>query len=202
MTALYAIIDPAACVHHAPFVVAEGALRGGASILQLRAKSMSDRDRLDLAKRLRALTKQHDATFVINDRVDLALLSGADEVHLGQGDLSVAEARLLAPQLRVGRSTHDFAQLQQAHAEGADRLAFGPLFDTRSKLNAAPTVGLSGFFQAQTSLRKPLIAIGGIDLERARELAHRGLAAVAVISAICGARDPEAATRALREALQ
>jgi len=202
VTALYAILDPAACVHHAPFVVAEGALRGGASILQLRAKSMSDRDRLDLAKRLCALTKTYGAVFVMNDRVDLALLAGADEVHLGQGDVSIAEARALAPQLRIGRSTHDRAQLEQAHIEGADRLAFGPLFETRSKVNAEPAVGLDAFFVAQTRLGKPLIAIGGIDVERARALAHRGLAAVAVISAICAAREPEAAARAFHEALR
>ena len=202
MTALYAIIDPAACVHHAPFVVAEGALRGGASILQLRAKSQSDRERLDLARQLRSLTRRYNAVFVMNDRVDLALLSEADEVHLGQGDIEIAEARQLGPKLRVGRSTHDFAQLRQASEQGADRLAFGPLFDTRSKVNAEPTVGLDAFFGAQAELGKPLIAIGGIDVARARVLAHRGLAAVAVISAICGVRDPEAAARALWEALQ
>lgn len=201
MTALYAILDPAACVHHAPLVVAEGALRGGATILQLRAKALSDRDRLDLARRLSRLTKAYAATFVVNDRVDLALLSDADEVHLGQGDLSIAEARQLAPKLRVGRSTHDFAQLRQAAEEGADRLAFGPLFDTQSKANPEKTVGVDAFFRAQNALGKPLIAIGGVNVERARALAHRGLAAVAVISAICGAREPESAARSLVEAL-
>ena len=201
MTALYAIIDPAACVHHAPLLVAEGALRGGATILHLRAKSLSDRDRLDLAKRLSVLTKAHAASFVMNDRVDLALLADADEVHLGQGDLSIAEARQLAPKLRIGRSTHDFVQLRQAADEGADRLAFGPLFDTQSKANPEKTVGLEAFFQAQAELGKPLIAIGGIDVDRARGLAHRGLAAVAVISAICGAREPESAALSLVEAL-
>ena len=202
MTALYAILDPAACLHHPPLVVAEGALRGGATILQLRAKGMSDRDRLDLARGLHVLTRLHGASLVMNDRVDLAMLSGADEVHLGQGDLSIAEARRLAPGLRIGRSSHDLDQLRQAAAEGADRLAFGPVFETQSKLNPEPTVGVEALFHAQAELGKPLIAIGGTDLARAQGLAHRGLAAVAVISAICGAREPERAARSLVEALR
>lgn len=205
-TGLYVIVDPDACVdpvgaRRDPIAVCEAALRGGAGRVQLRTKGWADRAQLALARALAERCRAAGVPFVMNDRVDLALLSGADEVHLGQDDLALADARRLAPSLALARSTHDLEQLRAACAEGADRVAFGPVFGTQSKVAAEPTVGLERLAEAVRVASRPLIAIGGIDVTRARVLAPMGLAEVAVISAVCGAADVERAAAALREAL-
>lgn len=209
MIGVYAIVDPEACVDPAggarrdPFEVARAVLRGGASRLQLRAKSMPDRDRLALAQRLAALAGEHGVPFVVNDRADLALLVGASEVHLGQDDLPIAAIRRLDADRRllVGRSTHDLAQVRLAREQGADRIAFGPVFPTRSKANPDPVVGVALLAQALALAERPVVAIGGIDVHRALALRALPLSEVAVISTLCGAPDPEAMTAQLREAL-
>ncbi len=208
MIGVYAIVDPDVCVDPAgrrrdPLEVARAILRGGATRLQLRAKSMPDRDRLALAQGLAALAAERGVPFVVNDRADLALLVGASEVHLGQDDLPIAALRRLDParRLLVGRSTHDLAQVRVAREEGADRIAFGPVFPTRSKANPEPVVGLERLAEAIALAERPLVAIGGIDAARGRELARLPLSEVAVISCLCAAPDPEAATARLREAL-
>ncbi len=212
MIGVYVIVDPEVCVdpesgeRRDPRVVAASALRGGATRLQLRTKSMADRDRLALARDLSRLCQRASVPFVMNDRVDLALLAGADEVHLGQDDLGIGDARRITDRLPIGRSTHDLAQLRAAREEGADRIAFGPVFPTRSKANPDPVVGLERLAEALAIVDAPLVAIGGIDLARCAELAKSSLARkrlseVAVISAVCAAPDAEAATARLREAL-
>src|SRR5690606_31382947 len=159
--------------------------------LQLRAKSMADRDRLRLAQVLRTRTRERGVPFWINDRADLAWLVRADGLHLGQDDLPIAEARrLLGPEVLIGRSTHALAQAERAVAEGADLLGFGPIFATQSKANPDPEVGLGGLREAVRAIARPLVAIGGIDQARAAEVARAGAAYAAVISAVCGADDP------------
>lgn len=209
MIGVYAIVDPDACVdpvggaRRDPVEVARAVLRGGATRLQLRAKSMPDRERLLLAQRLAALALERGAPFVVNDRADLALLVGANEVHLGQEDLPIAALRRLDPgrTLLVGRSTHDLRQVEAARDEGADRIAFGPIFPTRSKASPDPVVGLDRLSEALALAGRPVVAIGGIDVARAAALRGLPLSEVAVISALCAAPDPEAATARLREAL-
>jgi len=199
---VYAIVDPAACGGREPREVARAAIRGGASRLQLRAKSGPDRASWRLAADLAAMCADGGVGFVINDRIDLALLVDASEVHLGQDDLPIEAARRIAPRLLVGRSTHDHEQVRVARAEGADRIAFGPVFPTRSKSDPDPVVGVEALAQAiELAQGTPVVAIGGIDVARARELRSLALSEVAVISAICAADDPERATRELREAL-
>jgi thiamine-phosphate pyrophosphorylase len=204
---VYVIVDPEACVdpesraRRDPRDVAAAALCGGATRLQLRAKAMPDRDRLALARDLARLCRRAAVPFVMNDRVDLALLAGADEVHLGQDDLAIADARRISDRLPIGRSTHDLAQLRAARDEGADRIAFGPVFPTRSKVDPDPVVGLALLEQAIALAEGPLVAIGGIDVARCAALAKTKLSEIAVISAICAAGDPQAATARLREAL-
>lgn len=206
MAALYVVLDPEACRGRDPLVIAEAALRGGAKRVQLRAKAGADRDRLALARALGARCAAHGASFVVNDRADLAVLAQADLLHLGQDDLATVDARRVVGAMPIARSTHDLAQLVRA-AESADELAFGPVFATRTKLDAEPVVGLEGLRAALAVATRPLTAIGGIDLPRAAELEHvarvvgRPLAYVAVVSAVCGAEDPEVAARALVDAL-
>lgn len=207
MIGVYVIVDPDACVdpvggaRRDPREVARAALRGGATRVQLRSKAASDRARLELARALASLCASAGVPFVVNDRVDLALLAGATEVHLGQGDVTIEDARRLAPRLRVGRSTHDLAQVRAAREEGADRIGFGPVFPTRSKAQPDPVVGVEQLAEAVALAGGPVVAIGGIDVARVRSLRGLALSEIAVISAVCGAPDPEAATAALREAL-
>lgn len=180
-----------------PLEQAAAACRGGAAVVQLRAKHATDREALAWARRIRALTREHGALFVVNDRFDLALLAEADGVHLGQDDLPPealpgdARARLL-----VGRSTHTLAQAR-ACAEPVDYLAFGPLFGTTSKQSPHDARGLDALGEVvRAAAPRPVVAIGGIDARRIGQVAAAG-AGAAVISAVAGAHDPEAAVRAL-----
>lgn len=194
---LYGILDPD---HRVGSVLefADALISGGCSILQLRAKSLSDRESLRLAKELRIRTQTHGVWFVMNDRVDLALLANADGVHLGQDDLPLCEARKLAPHLVIGVSTHDAEQARRASEEGADLLALGPIFPTLSKDNPDPVVGLETLRTVAASVSQPVVAIGGIDLLTIAETRDAGARMVAVIGALARADDPRQAAERLR----
>lgn len=181
-----------------PVEQAAAACRGGASVVQLRAKSATDREALAWGRRIRALTREAGALFVVDDRFDLALALGADAVHLGQRDLPPGRIPpALRERLLVGRSTHSLEQARAALREPVDYLAFGPVFGTRSKQSEYGARGLEALAAAvAVAAPLPLVAIGGIDVARASDVAATG-AGLAVISAVAGADDPEAATRAL-----
>jgi thiamine-phosphate pyrophosphorylase len=196
---LYAIVDPAFTADPARLALA--ILRGGCSLLQLRAKSGSDRASLALARRIAASCRDAGVPFVVNDRVDLAILCGADGVHLGQDDLPIAEARRLSSSLVIGRSTHDEAQVDAAVDEGADIVALGPIFTTASKERPDPVVGTARLERVCARLSTPVVAIGGITLERAPAIAAAGARWGAVIGALASAADPEATARDLHRAL-
>ena len=138
----------------------------------------------------------------MNDRADIALLVNAQGVHVGQEDLTAEEARgIVGPKRWVGISTHNLKQLDAADKTSADYIAFGPIFETGSKENPDPVVGLEGLREARQHTRKPLVAIGGISLERAADTFRAGADSVAVIRDLIACEDP--ATRArlfLREA--
>jgi thiamine-phosphate pyrophosphorylase len=193
----YAIVDPAACGGRDPVSVARAILRGGCAMLQLRDKHGTDRAVLETALAIAPLCRAAGVPFVVDDRVDVALACGADGVHVGQDDLPLAVVRRLAPGLSIGVSTHDLAQLARANEEGADLVGFGPVFATRSKEQPDPVVGLDGLRDAVRASRAPLVAIGGIDAERAVRVRETGAGLFAVISAVCSADDPESAARAL-----
>jgi thiamine-phosphate pyrophosphorylase len=202
MKGLYVIIDPEHCAGRDPLWVCEQALSGGAALIQLRAKQLTDAPLLALARQLRALCTERGTPFWLNDRLDLALLAGADGLHLGQDDLAPHEARLLAPRLELGLSTHSLEQALRAQEEPVQLIGFGPVFDTTSKQRPSATVGLDALAQACRSLPAlDVVAIGGIQLASAAAVARSGAAYAAVISAVCSAPDPQAATRALCAAL-
>lgn len=194
---LYAIVDPERCLGRDPLEVADAILRAGCAMLQLRAKGLPDRDRLALALAMGARARACGVPFVVNDRPDLALLAGADMLHLGQDDLPIAEARRIVGAMPIGRSTHDLAQAREAVAEGADLIGFGPVFTTRSKERPDPTVGTERLAEVVRAIMIPVVAIGGITAENAAAVRSTGAPLWAVISAIGEAYDPEAAARAL-----
>jgi thiamine-phosphate pyrophosphorylase len=201
LVGLYAIVDPAACRGRDPRLVARAILRGGCSAIQLRDKLRSDRDVLALAVSMRAFAREAGVPFFVDDRLDVAIACGADGVHFGQDDLPIAVARAQAPSLLVGISTHDAAQLARAQDEGADLVGYGPVFPTASKDRPDALVGLAGIAAAVRASRVPVVAIGGIDLSRVPALREAGVRLAAVISAVCGAEDPEIAARGLHAAL-
>ncbi len=149
------------------------------------------------AARLRRRAADAGALFLVNDRCDLALAVDADGVHLGQADLPLQRARaVLGPEKIVGLSTHSAAQVQEAVREGADYVAFGPVFETVTKPDHAPLVGVAGLAQIRAVTTRPLFAIGGITLENMGAVLEAGADGVAVISAILSAPDIGAAVTA------
>ena len=176
----------------------------GATVLQVRIKPAAARDVLAAARMARRVTSEVGAMLVVNDRLDIALAVGADGVHLGQDDLSLADARAAlaaaGAQMVIGVSTHDLAQVRAALAGGADYLGFGPVFATATKANPDPVVGVAGLAAAAALARAagvPLVAIGGIGIDDASAVAAAGASAVCAIGAVNGSADPAAAGRAL-----
>jgi thiamine-phosphate pyrophosphorylase len=158
----------------------------GVTLLQYRNKQGSDREMLSDASVIREAMQ--GCTLIFNDRADLALLSGFDGVHVGQGDLSPQGARRVVGASRiVGVSTHNEAQLLAADATDTDYIAIGPVFATSSKHNPDPVVGLQGVRLARKLTRKPTVAIGGINFENCESVRRAGADSVALISAIFSA---------------
>jgi len=183
--------------------VAEAAVRGGATVVQLREKEASTRELVALARDLRAITRAAGALFLVNDRVDVALAADADGVHLGVDDLPVREARrLLGPERLIGYSPETLAQLLTAEAEGADYLGVGDVFGTTSKPDAGAALGLDGLRRRVAATTLPVIAIGGITRERVAAVRATGAAGFAVIGAVAGAAAMESAVRELVAAWQ
>ncbi|HJL16547.1 MAG TPA: thiamine phosphate synthase [Sandaracinaceae bacterium LLY-WYZ-13_1] len=201
MRGLYAIVDPDACAGRDPERVAAGILAGGCARLQLRAKAGTDSRRLALAHRIRARCAVAGVSFVMNDRPDLAVLCRADALHLGQDDLRVADARRIVGAMEIGRSSHDEAQATAVADAGADVLAFGPVFETTSKANPDPVVGIDRLRAVCEASPLPVVAIGGLTVDRAVAVKEAGARWGAAIGALCGAEDPEAAARALHYSL-
>jgi thiamine-phosphate pyrophosphorylase len=181
--------------------VVAAALAAGLRLVQYRAKTLPDGQRLEQARRLRGLCADHGALFLVNDRLDLALAVDADGVHLGQDDLPPAVARrLLGPDRLIGRSTHNPEQLAQAVADGCDYVGVGPVQATPTKPGRAP-VGLDAVRRAAATCPIPWYAIGGVDLSNLPAAQAAGAQRVAVVRAITAAADPGASTAALLAAL-
>lgn len=183
--------------------VAAAALRGGADVVQLRHKKLPRGELLALARRIREITARSGALFVVNDHVDIALLSEADGVHLGPDDLSIASARRVAgDRLFIGASASAPETARAAIAEGADYLGSGPAFATPIK-SEKQVIGPEGVAAITTAAgsKVPVFAIGGIDESNIAQLTAVGLRRACVIRAVADASDPEQAARRLREML-
>jgi thiamine-phosphate pyrophosphorylase len=194
---LYLVIEAASARDVVP-----AALAGGVDVVQLREKHAGDDEIVAAGRALRSLCDSHGALLIVNDRFDLALASGADGVHVGQDDETAARVRAMAgPELLIGLSTHSPSQVAAADsATEVDYLGVGPVYATETKPGIEP-VGLELVRHAATVARKPWFAIGGIDAERASEVAAAGAERLAVVRAIRDAPDPRAAAAALRAAI-
>mgnify|MGYP003481970187 FL=1 len=192
MRGLYAIIDTDGSGRRGIEVVdfARAVIRARPALVQLRAKHLRARDTLELLRSLRVVCSEVGVPLFANDRPDLALLAGCDGVHVGQSDLEVADLRSAFPSLKVGVSSHNLEEVEAALASRPDYVAFGPVFATGSKQDPDPVVGLEALAWVAARVHGaglPLVAIGGIDLERAALVANH-----AELGAVIGALLPNA----------
>lgn len=160
------------------------ALAAGVKLLQFRSKKLSPREQFAVASHLKELAAAHQAVFIVNDRLDLALAVKADGVHLGENDLPVEEARKLAPvNFLVGASASSLNAAQKAVAAGADYLGVGPVFSTATKPDAGEPIGLNNLRLICEAVKLPVFAIGGINQENAASVLAAGADGIATVSA-------------------
>jgi thiamine-phosphate pyrophosphorylase len=199
---LYVILD-AALLTTPDTDCAQKLADAGVCLLQYRNKDASTRELFDASKRLAALLLPQGVTFLVNDRADVAVLAGARGVHVGEQDLGVEAARsVIGPGKWVGVSTHNLGQFERAAATSADYIAVGPVFATSTKANPDPVVGTDFLRQVRGLTEKPIVAIGGITLDRATEAFEAGADSVAVISDILLAPDSGKRARQFIERLE
>jgi thiamine-phosphate pyrophosphorylase len=195
---LYVLITESACSR--PWrQVAEAAIAGGADCLQLREKQLESRELLERARWLVELCRRHRVLSIINDRPDIALLSGADGVHVGQDDLPAPGVRaLIGRGVILGVSTHRLEQARQAVLDGADYIGAGPVFPSSTKMrDILPGLDYAG--QAARAIRLPTVAIAGITLDNVDQVMRMGVRAIAVTAAVAGSDDPQTAAQRLKQ---
>ncbi len=154
--------------------VARVAVECGVKYLQLREKGMDDRNVLEAARRIKSVTDGTQTKFIMNDRADLAMLAGADMLHLGQGDITLAQARQIVGDMPIGLSTHSLQQAREALEQKPEYIGFGPIYPTTTKAIADPTVGTELLGEVLSFADVPVIAIGGIFPENAEVVRAAG----------------------------
>jgi thiamine-phosphate pyrophosphorylase len=187
---LYAIIDPT-LLAISELDLAEALAGSGVELIQYRNKTASSRQFFEISRQLSSVLGPRGIRFIVDDRADIAMLAGAGGVHVGQEDLGVEDARAICgPDRWVGVSTHTLEQLAAADRTSADYIAFGPIFSTATKKNPDPVVGTELLRKARQMTKKPLVAIGGITLQRAAEVYRAGADSLAVIRDLICAPNP------------
>lgn len=193
---LYAILEPSLTKGRSPTAILQALLKGGAGLVQLRAKELASKELFELALETRSLTRQAGCLFIVNNRVDVALATDADGVHLGQEDLPLNIARrILGTERIIGISTHDSDQARGAQARGADYIGFGPIFGTSTKETGYSPRGLSMLRDTRKTVKIPIVAIGGITENNVTQVWEAGADAAAIISDLMGASNVEEKVR-------
>ena len=186
---LYLVTDSKILKNRDFYKCIEDSLKGGVTTLQLREKEASGKDFLEKAYNLRKLTRKYNVTFIINDRVDIALLVDADGVHVGQSDISASEVRkLIGSNKIVGVSTRTLEEAEEAKKNGADYLGVGAMFNTTTKLDAK-LVSIETLINIKKNTNLPIVAIGGITLQNKNVLSTCKIDGYAIVSAILGVED-------------
>ena len=199
---LHLVTDAALCGPRGVEAVVAAAVRGGVTCVQLREKTLDTRPFVERARALKALLAPLGVPLIINDRLDVALASGADGVHVGQHDMRVDDVRRwLGPEALVGLSIESTGQLDAAEHEPVDYYGISPVFATPTKTDTAAALGLDGLAALRARTRRPLVAIGGIHVGNAPDVMAAGANGLAVVSALCAAPDPAEAARSLRLAM-
>jgi len=180
--------------------IVSAAIAGGVTTVQLREKDTPTGEFLDLALRVRTITRESGVTFIVNDRLDIALAADADGIHVGQDDMPADVARrLIGPDRILGVTAADAGQARTAIEAGADYIGCNAVFATPTKTDTGTPLGLSGLEALVRSIDVPVVAIGGINTTNAAEVLATGAAGIAVVSAIVSADDPEVAARELKQ---
>jgi thiamine-phosphate pyrophosphorylase len=198
---LYLVTDPELACGRVLRDIVDAAVRGGVTLVQLRDKRAGGRALLEEARALKTVLDPRAVPLIVNDRVDVAAAAGVG-CHVGQSDLRAAAARaILGPDAILGVSLEEVADLRAVDPAIVDYVAYGPFAATATKADAGRPVGSDGLTAVATQTMLPLVAIGGIDSRNAAEAVRAGADGIAVVSAIMAADDPEAASRALRAAI-
>ena len=172
------------------YMAVEDALKGGIKVIQLREKDLPTRKLLKMAQWMRDITKEYGAKLFINDRVDIALSVEADGVHLGQNSIPAYAARKISEEkLLIGVSTHGIDEAIEAEKGGADFITLGPIYETPSKLKYGNPIGIDTLRKVKSKISIPVLAIGGINLDKVLEVMEAGADGIALISAILKAEN-------------
>ena len=200
---LHVLTDTILQTRYSHLELAGLAIAGGADTIQFRQKEGSTREMICVAEEMQGLCRRAGVTFLVNDRVDVAVAAHADGVHLGQSDFPIPLARkLLGDKAVIGGSAGNLEEARKCLAEGADYVGFGPVYVTASKNDAGPASGLGLLRQIVWEIPLPIIAIGGITTDNVPLVMEAGAYGVAVISAVCCQSDPLDAARCLRGLLE
>lgn len=200
-TDLYALTDSRLSLGRPLGDVARQLLDAGIKILQYREKKAHMRRKYADCLLLRRLTEEYGACFIVNDHAELAMLCGADGLHVGQDDVPLPELKELAPNLMVGISTHNPEQARQAVANGADYIGVGPIFATQTKEDVVAPVGYGYLDWVAAHISLPFVAIGGIKVHNIAQVAEHGARCCAMVSELVGAEDIPARVEAARAAM-
>lgn len=179
--------------------IAQMAIKGGADSIQFRDKNMSTEEMIETAKKLKKVCSKEGVLFIINDRVDVALVSDADGVHLGKDDIPVKEARkILGRSKIIGGTAHSLKEAKEAQGNGADYLGFGHIFPTESKHKKIPPVGIEELKKVIYTVKIPVLAIGGIGIDNITEVKKTDVYGAAVIGSVVKSKNPQKAVDDLR----
>lgn len=199
---LYVVITEVFCGGRSPLEVLDGVLEAGVRLVQFREKDFEDGELYRRCLQFREQTRTAGALLIVDDRLDIALATGADGVHLGQHDLPVAAARLIGPDLIIGASTHSAGEAAAAQEAGASYVNIGPIFATRTKSVPTGVVGPEMIDAVVPHLTVPFTCMGGINAGNVSEVLRRGARHVAVVTAVTAAPDVKAAAEELRQAIR
>jgi thiamine-phosphate pyrophosphorylase len=199
---LYLVTDRGLARGRSTLVIVQAAVRGGATVVQLREKECSTLEFMEQAVSIKAYLKDKGVPLIINDRVDVAQAVEADGVHLGQTDMPLEVAKkILGDSMIIGISAESLHDAIEAEKGGADYLGVSPIYATPTKTDTASPLGLEGLWEIRNAVKIPLVGIGGLNADNSAEVIRNGADGVAVVSAIVAADDPEAAAKELKHVI-
>lgn len=197
---LYLITDTVIQKKYSHYRIAQFAIKGGADVIQLRDKSLSTSELIQTAIKIAALCKKHNVTFLVNDRVDVALVSDADGVHLGMKDISIREARkLLGKNKIIGGTAHSFGEAKKCEKDGADYIGYGHIYPTKTKYKPEKPKGTEQLKLIVSKIRVPVIAIGGISPANIEDVMATGVHGAAVVGSVLKSGKPISTLKSLRK---
>ena len=196
------ITDTTVQKKYSHYEIAKMAVKGGADMIQLRDKFLPTSELIQVAVKISAYCKKHKVLFLVNDRVDVAMIAGADGVHLGKQDIPVPEARkLLGRNKVIGGTAHSLSEARLREKEGADYIGYGHIFPTASKHKPEKPKGTAELGKIVMKIKTPIIAIGGISIENISEVMQTGVFGAAFIGSVVKNKNPQKAVKELREAI-